>query len=142
MYLVSIFEGNEENRCLVDDVLTENVYADKCVQAFLLNCTSAQMNSVEEKNKHELARCIIKHPDSDCISLILSFDMEKRGRASGLILLPSTGLSPTRGPRLFSVCQPNSHPPGISPAGRTCTDAGNIRLGVHNLCSRELQQGC
>ena len=68
MYLVSIFEGNEETRCLVDDVLTENVYADKCVQACLLNRKSAQMNSVEEKNKHELARCIIKHPDGDCIS--------------------------------------------------------------------------
>lgn len=142
MYLVSIFEGNEETRCLVDEVLTENVYADKCVQACLLNLKSTQMNNVEEKNKHELARCTIKHPDGDCISLILLFDMEKRGRASGLILLPSSGLSPIRGPRLFSGCQPNTHAPGISSAGRICTDAGNIRLDIHNLCSRELQQGC
>lgn len=142
MYLVSIVEGNEDTRCLVDDVLTENVYANKCVQACLLNWKSAQMNSVEEKNKHELARCMVKHPDGDCISLILSFDMEKRGRASGLILLPSTGLSPIRGPRLFSGCQPNSHPPGISSAGGIYTNAGNIRLDIHNLCSRELQQGC
>ena len=97
------------------------------------------MNSVEEKNKHELARCIIKHPDGDCISLILSFNVGKREKASGLILLPSTGLSPIRGPRLFFGCQPNLHPPGISSAGRICTDAGNIRLDIHNLCSRELQ---
>ena len=121
--LVSTYESNGETRYLVD------------YQACLLNWKFAQMNGVEEKNKHELVRCIIKHPDGDGSSLILSLVMKKRGRASELILLPSIGLSPTKGPSSFLrlSTQIASLPESPQPV-ESVVICGNNRLETHKLC--------